>query len=334
MLLEDSSDPCVSQAEIQIEGGRKWRVSESVNEAKQRLRHKDIIGTVAIGRQGLGCNPRQSWLSSDKKGRRQLIQSEIRNMQEEQRMTRAASMTNQGSWLNWESVTPKKISWKELWSMEPLRISHLFRSVYDLLPSPSNLCLWKVTDSPNCKLCEKPAHLKHVLSSCQVALTSGRYKWRHDKVLSEIAHHLAIAVKSKRANHESEPVFINFTKQGSNPKTKQIGLLPTAKDWELLVDLKTQLKFPQEIAATIKRPDIVLWSKATKQVVLIELTVPWEERIEEAYQRKMLSYDELVHDCRTNGWKAWCLPIEVGCRGFAAQSLWRCLKLLGIVGKQ
>ena len=334
MLLEDSSDPCVSQAEIQIEGGRKWRVSESVNEAKQRLRHKDIIGTVAIGRQGLGCNPRQSWLSSDKKGRRQLIQSEIRNMQEEQRMTRAASMTNQGSWLNWESVTPKKISWKELWSMEPLRISHLFRSVYDLLPSPSNLCLWKVTDSPNCKLCEKPAHLKHVLSSCQVALTSGRYKWRHDKVLSEIAHHLAIAVKSKRANHESEPVFINFTKQGSIPKTKQIGLLPTAKDWELLVDLKTQLKFPQEIAATIKRPDIVLWSKATKQVVLIELTVPWEERIEEAYQRKMLSYDELVHDCRTNGWKTWCLPIEVGCRGFAAQSLWRCLKLLGIVGKQ
>ena len=65
----------------------------------------------------------------------------------------------------------------------------------------------------------------------------------------------------------------------------------------------------------------------------MELTVPWEEGVEEAYERKMLSYSELVQECRTRGWKTWCLPFEVGCRGFAAQSLWRCLKTLGIVGK-
>ena len=47
----------------------------------------------------------------------------------------------------------------------------------------------------------------------------------------------------------------------------------------------------------------------------------------------MLIYNELVQECRSRGWKTWCLPFEVGCRGFAAQSLWRCMKTLGIVGK-
>ena len=51
------------------------------------------------------------------------------------------------------------------------------------------------------------------------------------------------------------------------------------------VDLGRQLKFPEEIAITSLRPDIVLWSQSTKQVALIELTVPWEERIEEVHER-------------------------------------------------
>ena len=54
-------------------------------------------------------------------------------------------------------------------------------------------------------------------------------------------------------------------------------------------DLKKQLKFPEEIAHTNLRPDIVLWSRGTKQVVLIELTVPWEERIEEAQAQEISS---------------------------------------------
>ena len=332
MLLEESSDHCVSEAGIQIEGGRKWRAGVAVEEAKQRLRHKDIVGTVSHGRQGLGCASRQSWRSADKATRRQLVQAEIFEQREEQRTARAAAMSNQGSWLNWQSVPSKKISWKELKWMEPYRISFILRSVYDLLPSPSNLKLWNMTESPNCLLCDRPANLKHILSSCPTALTGGRYKWRHDKVLTEIAHHLTLAVNSKRKPCTG-PVYIQFVKQGSAPTAKATGLLPTAKDWELLVDLKTQLKFPPEIAVTRKRPDMVLWSRVTKQVVLMELTVPWEEGVEEAYERKMLSYNELVQECRSRGWKTWCLPFEVGCRGFAAQSLWRCMKTLGIVGK-
>lgn len=64
-------------------------------------------------------------------------------------------------------------------------------------------------------------------------------------------------------------------------------LLATARDWQLKVDLGRQLKFPQNIAVTLW-PDMVLVSETTRQVVLLELTVPWKDRMEE----------QGVEDCR------------------------------------
>ncbi len=98
------------------------------------------------------------------------------------------------------------------------------------------------------------------------------------------------------------------------------------------VDLGRQLKFPEEIAVTSLRPDIVLWSQATRQVALIKLTVPWEERIEEAHERKLGKYQSLISESQQRGWRAWNLPVEVGCRGFPGQSLWRALGMLGVRG--
>ena len=133
MILENSQDQCVSEAGIQVEAGRKWNADQAVAEAKQRLRHKDIVSAVSHGRQGLGCTSRQSWKSADKATQRQLVQTEIFYQREEHRTARAAAMSSQGSWLNWQSVPSKKISWKELKWMEPYRISFLLISVYDLL---------------------------------------------------------------------------------------------------------------------------------------------------------------------------------------------------------
>ena len=67
---------------------------------------------------------------------------------------------------------------------------------------------------------------------------------------------------------------------------------------------------------------------------MIELTVPHEDRIDEAQERKRLKYQELVEKCQDKGWKAWCLPVEVGCRVFPAQSLWITLGMLGVTGKE
>lgn len=80
------------------------------------------------------------------------------------------------------------------------------------------------------------------------------------------------------------------------------------------------------------RPDMLLISETSKQIVLLELTIPWEDRIEEANERKRAKYAELVEECWNNGWRARCDPIEVGCRGFAGQSLCRAYNILGIIG--
>ena len=42
--------------------------------------------------------------------------------------------------------------------------------------------------------------------------------------------------------------------------------------------------FPTEIALTIKRPDIVIWSVEAKKIFVIELMVPCEENFDWAYQ--------------------------------------------------
>ena len=109
--------------------------------------------------------------------------------------------------------------------------------------------------------------------------------------------------------------------------------MATADDWELLADLGTRLKFPEEVTSTNLRPDIVLLSRRTKQLAIVELTVPWETRMEEAHERKLTKYQQLVWECKDKGWKAWNFPVEIGCRGFASNSLWRALGRLGISGQ-
>jgi len=41
---------------------------------------------------------------------------------------------------------------------------------------------------------------------------------------------------------------------------------------------------------TSLRPDTIMVSETTRQLILLELTVPWEERMEEAQKRKRAKY--------------------------------------------
>jgi hypothetical protein len=98
-----------------------------------------------------------------------------------------------------------------------------------------------------------------------------------------------------------------------------------------MVDLKRS--YTEEILVTNKRPDIVVWSMSKKAVIMIELTIAWEERIKSAYERKRSKYEELLRDCFPAGLKAWLFPIEVGCRGFVGKSVGRMCSEIGIIGR-
>ena len=88
-----------------------------------------------------------------------------------------------GAWTTW-NTTDRMLTWGDIWKYDPLKFSFLLRSVYDLLPSPANLCRLRLTTDPKCSLCDKPGTLEHVLSSCSTAPTQGRYRWSHDSVLN------------------------------------------------------------------------------------------------------------------------------------------------------
>lgn len=176
----------------------------------------------------------------------------------------------------------------------------------------------------------------HLCNCCKnILLSEGRYTWRHDQILSVLADSLEKARK-RPPPKDKRLKFINFVRAGEREKTGSTGegrgLLGTAGDWQMRADLKTRMQFPTEVASTNKRPDIVIWSPSSRQVIIVELTVPWEERMEDAYERKMGKYQELVADCQERGWRVWCFPVEVGTRGFVGQSLWRALRVIGVIG--
>ena len=67
-------------------------------------------------------------------------------------------------------IEPIKLLWKSLIAMEPLAISLLLRSTYDLLPNATKLKLWGYTNSDLCL-----GTLRHVLSACPHSLQM--YTW-------------------------------------------------------------------------------------------------------------------------------------------------------------
>jgi len=195
-----------------------------------------------------------------------------------------------------------------------------------------------------CDLCYHPiCSTIHVLSCCPVALKSKRFTWRHDSVLLNLKVVLSFLVR--RANSPSAkppsrpPLLQSFVKAGVKPSSSRTSsprrrcLLDPASDWKILVELDhDRLVFPPEIFATDLRPDIIVWSPSTKHVVLGELTCPAEENITAASTRKEGRYANLVasiRDQKDNPWKVSLFTLEVGARGFVANSVRVCLRQLG-----
>ncbi|KAI8479507.1 hypothetical protein Bbelb_373930 [Branchiostoma belcheri] len=289
MMYRDSADTKVSSAGITVRTGRKWKAQEAVDKAESRLRHSVLVGTLAVGRAGLGSCPKPQYDKASGRERRQLVQDEIRAEEEEACHCRVIGMRKQGAWTRWEQTEPRKVTWPELCRAEPFRIKFLISSVYDVLPSPANLHIWGMAETPACPLCGRRGTLEHILSCCPRALGEGRYRWRHDQVLRVLAASFCKAIQSSKSQMPPKK-SITFVRAGESAKRKPTsagGLLATARDWQLKVDLDKQLKFPDHIVATSLRPDVVLWSDSTKQVIMLELTVPWESRIVEAHERKI-----------------------------------------------
>ena len=196
----------------------------------------------------------------------------------------------------------KSITWNEIWHIAPLRISFLIRSVYDLLPSNANLVWWGKKEDPTCPLCQARQTTEHVLSYRKIALSQGRYTWRHNRVLQELA---AIISTAKGETTLPKTNALIFTTEGGAKSwhgtpvrtTNPIKcLLEGCDDWDVSADLPEWDSHPSLIKATRLRPDIVIHSASTQQLIMVELIVPYENRMEEAHIYKREKYMNLTKE--------------------------------------
>ncbi len=211
--------------------GRKWRAAKAVQQAETRLKHKSILGTVAQGRAGLGSLRATQYESASRKERQRLVQEEVRASVEEEQTSRAVAMRQQGAWMKWEQAMERNVTWKDIWKWNPPEDQVFDSGVYDVLPSPSNLCIWGKIDTPACPLCSKLGTLEHIMSSCSKALGEGRYRWRHDQVLKSIAEAINKGIKDSR-HTQATAKAIHLIREGQKPekasKNCSVGLLSTA----------------------------------------------------------------------------------------------------------
>ena len=300
-----------------------WKPTNALEEAERNI----YLDRIAFG-QSTKYNKQKSGVRLDRHTTLKRIEAD----DEESRMVKCYNYVLQGDWLNFDAVLRADLGWNALIYSYPQELfKFLINSTHNVLPTPDNLKRWgKTVVDIKCNLCGSPsATLKHILNGCPMALNQGRFTWRHDNVLQCIVKEIESKIEKINSinnyNRSIKDSFINFVKEGKPPSGKSSykpGLLYTANDWILTYDKSHDpLIFPPHIVQTSLRPDLIIHSNITKQVILIELTVPTEDNIIDWHARKEEKYAKLVDDISMNKWTGHVYGIEVGSRGYVAKSV-------------
>ena len=203
------------------------------------------------------------------------------------------SLLIQGLFLDLLCTEAKAYHWKSVLYNLPVGVcKFVINSLCDTLNNKVNLKRWGKALNDKCCLCKNRATLHHILNHCSVSLEQGRFTWRHNNILQHIY------------------------------KTITSGFHPDNSP-EILCDIKKFAKgkpttVPIECSVTNLIPDLYLFWKACKKVVIIELTVAFELNIEKAHKRKVDKYTALVLDIKSKGFECDIIGLEIGSRGYVS----------------
>ena len=204
----------------------------------------------------------------NQKERRDAVVDTIKKGEAERRELHLINCAQQGQMTRWEHcVIERKLTWQEVWKWSTSRMRFLLQSTYDVLPSPSNLVRWKISDEDRCR-CGELGTMRDTLSNCGLALR--RYEWRHNQVLRIL--YSALKTKIQCYNDGNIPKVdqgcgrIRFVRPGhginSASSRRKVEDPRWQGGWETAADLTGEKKaFP---IPTTKRPDIFLWSRENK----------------------------------------------------------------------
>ena len=316
----------------------RWSACKELNNVERAIILDDMAFSGQTNRHGIGFNKKQ------KLNPREKIAKKVEELDEVQREQHAVQLGMQGSWTKWDNLMNNDMKWQSLlYSYSPSLLSFALNATQLTLPTPDNLVRWGKTQLGKCDLCKyNKCTLLHILSGCKFSLDDGRFTWRHDSILKIIVDYIYDKiedVKNKPSHHIDQTLkMINFVKKGERPKKSKANkesILDSASDWEIICDLGSEkMVFPMYITTTSQRPDVVIVSKDTKTVIMVELTSPMEENVEKRNSDKKKKYDDLVFQCKNRNWNAHLMCVEVGARGFLANSINYMVRRLGINTKE
>ena len=337
LMISNSADPNIREINPQIRSGRKLKAQEEIRKSEETLKFEEIRGQIQHDRHSVGWNHFTRWSKASAPVRASLVVQERRREIESDRISKAVQQAQQGQWTTWEDVVQR--SWHEMWNMSPLRLAFVVRSIYDVLPSRVNLQRWGITQDAKCTLCGESQTLRHVLSGCSYALAHGRFTWRHNQVLLVAIEAIKAACSSANAQESVPQRKAYFLREGASQfarsrcRAKRRHILENANDWKIAADVEGLRHYPQVLAESGKRPDVVLSSTKADTFVLAELTVPWEDRIGQSNTLKEDRYMELTLDFQQKNYKVWFFAFEVGARGMVGQSTYTFLREIGLTSK-
>jgi len=334
--LSTSSDPYIrsvyNNQKLTAGSQTRWSYAKELEDRKRQLYFQELVGRANEGTRGLGFNSKYEYTSE-----RKMLTNMVRTFDEDTLLISLFDKKKQGRFLTWENTMTFDTAWNNLiYKLSPELLKFHVNALHDTNATPANLKLWNKHSTGNCTLCNKPGTLNHILTFCPLALKQGRYNYRHDQVLREIMTTVFPRMRELNSDgdgdcNEVKPKTV-FHSAGNKRKKvamedpcsarKQRHFFSDTNDWKIVFDEdERQRNFPQHIATTGKRPDVVIYSNKLKKVYLMELTCGNEQNFAAQEKRKLQRYKELVDQIENNGWKCKLQTVEVGVRGIYNQSL-------------
>ncbi|GFN84909.1 cathepsin d [Plakobranchus ocellatus] len=127
--------------------------------------------------------------------------------------------------------------------------------------------------------------------------------------------------------------YVLLQSEAETPAKKK-SLLDGCDDWECSEALPEWNKHPKVIQYIGMKPDIVFHLSTTQQITMVELTVPYESRIEDAITYKRAKCKHLSKELGKAESEPQILPMEVGAIGLVGTSAYNPLSKLSINGQR
>ena len=193
----------------------------------------------------------------------------------------------QGDYLALLMEEGESITWKSfMWDIPQGVLKFALNAGVNTLPSLDNLKRWGKRVSDRCPFCGNIQTLAHVLSNCSTALNQGRLTWRHYSVLTSMINLIRPHLKPGMILYSDMPGY-----QAPHGGT-----------------------IPPHILVTSLKPDVFVFNSQSLEVIVLELTCPWDTNIARSHDFKQEKYAPLIADLSQSRIVSF-FPVEVSARG-------------------